>query len=109
MGCRWRAVYTRSAIDFIMSEIDSERVASKIFEFRELLEYNPDLGRCYDPDYPAARAPFPCRFVAVPDTPFTIYYLKDEDARTVVLFCIEYQRLDPNARFSSVDWAIVDW
>ncbi|WP_281653744.1 hypothetical protein [Eggerthella sinensis] len=105
----WSAFYTRSAIDFILNEVESERVASKLFAMRELLETSPELGRSYDPDYPAARPPFPCRYISVPDTPFTVYYLKDEEKRQIVLFCIEYQRLDPNRRFSSVDWAVVDW
>ena len=109
MSEEWTAAYTQSAIDFILSNVTSERVASRLFECRALLETAPDLGRCYDPEYPAARPPFPCRYIPVADTPFTLYYLKDEEARSIVIFCIEYQRADPNARFSSLDWAVADW
>lgn len=105
----WTTVYTRSAIDFIVAEVRSERVAEKLFSYRALLETAPDLGRAYDPDYPAARPPFPCRCIAVPDTPFSLYYLKEDDLRRIVVFCIEYQRTEPNARFSSFDWSVVDW
>lgn len=105
----WTAAYTQSAIDFILSKVESERVASRLFEHRALLEANPDLGQCYDPVYPAARPPFSCRFIHVSDTPFTLYYLKDDDAQSIVIFCIEYQRAEPNARFSSIDWEVVDW
>lgn len=103
----WSVVYTRAAIDFIMAEVHSQRVADKLFSYRELLEAVPDLGRAYDPSYPAARPPFPCRYAAVPDTPFLLFYLKDEENRRLIVFCIEYQRVDPSARFSGmpgIDW-----
>lgn len=105
----WQAAYTQSAIDFIMQHVSSERVARKLFEYRDLLEQFPDLGAPYQPDYPAAIPPFPCRCIAVPDTPFSLYYLKQEDRRRIVVFCVEFQRQDPNARFSSLDWAVVPW
>lgn len=109
MAEKWSVFYTQRAIDFIIDNVDSERVANKIFKYRELLESMPDLGRFYDPEYPAARPPFPCRCIAVSDTPFAIYYIKEEEARRVVIFCIEYQRVDPHARFSNINWQTVPW
>lgn len=64
----------------------------------------PDLGTPYQPEYAAARPPFPCRAVAVPDTPFTLYYITLEEARTLVVIFIENQASDPNERFN---WGIV--
>lgn len=103
-GGRWKAYYTHAAITFIKENVTSKRIACKLFEYRELLECFPDLGNSYEPTYPAARPPFPCRVAAVPDTPFSIYYLKDEDAKQAVIFAIEFQRTDPNVRFASSDW-----
>ncbi len=103
---RWSVAYTKHAMSFIESNVTSERVARKIFQYRELLESFPDLGRPYDPDYPAARPPFPCRQISIPDTPFTLYYLKEEDNKRIVIFTIEYDRASPNARFSRINWAI---
>ncbi len=105
----WHAFYTGSALKFIQENITSERVVRKLFDYRELIESQPYIGRAYDPEYAAARPPFPCRFVTVPDTPFTIFYFLDEDEHHIVHFCIEYQRKDPNARFSSINWDVIDW
>ena len=105
----WHAAYTQYAIDFIQEHVTSKRVLAKLFEYRRLLEEVPDLGRVHDPIYPAAKTPFTCRELPVPDTPFTLYYLKNEEDRRIVIFCIEYQRVDPNARFSRIDYSLVDW
>ncbi len=105
----WSATYTQSAITFILEHVTSERVARKLFEYRSLLEELPDLGSPYCPEYPAARPPFPCRAIPVSDTPFTIYYMKQEEQRRLIIFCIEFQRTDPNARFSQIDWTTGSW
>lgn len=105
----WLVEYTEAAVNFIADHVNSRRVADKLFEYRVLLQEFPDLGKPYDPVYPAARIPFACREIAVPDTPFTIYYMKHEDERKIIIFCIEHQRVDPNARFAGIDYAIVDW
>ena len=42
----------------------------------------------------------PCRWIAIPDTPFTIYYVIDYDADEVRVFYIEHQRMNPMGRFS---------
>lgn len=96
-GCE--VVYTRSVVDFMMTEIESERAYDKIDEYRHVLASFPDIGRRYDPYYDAARPPFPCRFIAVPDTPFTLYYAKDDDRRRVTVFHIEHQKANPCTRF----------
>lgn len=109
MEAPWSVSYTRHAIEFLKTVITSERVLRKIFKYRALLQETPDLGRMYDPEYPAARPPFPCRYIPIPDTPFTLYYLKDDEKREIVIFSIDFQRTDPNARFSSFDWECIDW
>ena len=48
----------------------------------------------------AARLSVPCRWIAIPDTPFTIYYVIDYDADEVRVFYIEHQRMNPMGRFS---------
>lgn len=106
---KWKVAYTQSAIRFIGDNVESERIARKIFAYRELLESFPDLGHAYDPIYPAAKPPFPCRALSVPDTPFTLYYLKDEDAHRIIIFCVDFQRADPNACFSTMDWTAISW
>lgn len=100
----WSVFYSKSARDFISKQVTSERVLRKIFSYREILEQFPDVGRPYNPAYKAARPPFPCRVISIPDTPFDLYYLKDEEAHRIVILCLEFQRSDPNARFSSIDF-----
>lgn len=104
-GRLWRVSYAQSVIDFIIEHVASERVANKLFEYRQLLQEFPDFGKPYDPDYAAARTPFDCREISVPDTPFTLYYLKQEAEERIIIFCIEFQRTDPNARFSGIDFS----
>lgn len=104
---KWQAFYTQYAMDFIAQNVNSKEVAKKIFKYRELLEYFPDLGAPYNPSYPAAIPPFPCRSIAVPDTPFTLYYLKENELQRVVVFCIDFQRVEPNARFSQINWDVI--
>ncbi len=105
----WSVQYTQGAIDFILENVHSKQVASKIFECRRMLQDFSDFGKIYDPEYPAAMLPFPCRYIAIPDTSFNLYYIKEVDAMRIVIFCIDYQRIDPNARFSNINWAISDW
>ena len=52
----YEVVYTRSVVDFMMTEIESERAYDKIDEYRHVLASFPDIGRRYDPYYDAARA-----------------------------------------------------
>ena len=40
-----------------------------------------------------------CRYAAVPGTSFTLYYAADERAKTVSVFSIELQRMNPRSLF----------
>lgn len=102
----WHVQYTNYTLKFLRENVTSEHVMRKLFSYRELLSEFPDLGAHYDPQYQAARPPFPCRRIPVPDTPFSLYYLKEEEKKRIVIFAIEYDRADPNARFSHVDWTL---
>lgn len=56
----------------------SERVMTRIETYSELLAHYPHLGAVYDPDCPATRPPLSCRYIHIPDTPFTPFYSVDE-------------------------------
>lgn len=101
----YEVFYTNGVVSFMIDAIWSKRVYEKVDSYRSLLAQFPDLGTPCDPVYAAARPPFPCRHIAVPDTPFRLFYLKDDDARRVVVFYIEHVASDPEGRF---DWAVVD-
>ena len=88
---------------FILENVTSERVLRRIEDVAEMLGEYPSAVPQYNPDYAAARPPFPCRFLPLPDTPFTLYYLKDDDAREVIIFDIEWTAGDPRRRFSFVE------
>lgn len=98
--------YTENVIEFILTNISSERVYNRIDTYRLILAEFPEIGSPYQPYYPAAQTPFPCRWIAVPDTPFTLYYLIADDEEKVVVFHIEHQASDPRSRFS---WSTIDW
>lgn len=99
MGAGYRVVYAQSVVDFMLSEIESRRVYERIDAYRSILSAFPEAGAAYDPYYEAARPPVACRCIAVPGTPFTMYYAVDDEARTVNVFAIEHQRMDPASRF----------
>ena len=96
-----RVLFTDSVRTFILENVFSERVALAIDRQRDMLALFPEMGREYDPVYDAARLSVPCRWIAIPDTPFTIYYVIDYDADEVRVFYIEHQRMNPMGRFSS--------
>lgn len=100
----YEVVYTTDVINFMIANIWSKRVYEKIDLYRHLLADYPDLGAPYNPEYPAARPPFPCRWLPVPDTPFTLYYFKDEEAHRIAVFYIEHQGIDPESHF---EWGTV--
>lgn len=104
MSKTWKVSYTRHAVSFIKNNIKNKRIAEQVFGYRKLLETMPDLGRNYDPEYPAAKPPFPCRYIAIPDTPFTMYYLKNEATQEIVIFSIDHQRKNSEAWFAFVDF-----
>ena len=76
----------------------SERVLARIETYSELLADYPYLGAIYDPDYPAARPPLPCRHIRIPDTPFTLFYSVDEAAEEVDVFYVDFSAGDPRGR-----------
>lgn len=99
-GNSMRVLFTDSVRSFILENVYSERVAAAIARQRDMLSLFPEMGREYDPTYDAARLAAPCRWVAIPDTPFTIYYIIDYDKNEVRVFYIEHQRMNPMGRFS---------
>ena len=96
----YRVVYAQQVIDFMLEQVESQRVYERIDGYRQALASFPYLGAEYDPYYEAAKPPFPCRCINVPSTPFTLYYAVDETAKTVLVFAIECQRMDPRGRFA---------
>ena len=95
----YAVVYTQYVVDFMLEQIESERVYSRVDGYRDVLKRFPDIGGDYDPHYDAARPPFSCKRIVVPDTPFTLYYQKDEEKHRVTVFYIEHQRANPRGRF----------
>ena len=92
-------VFVDDAVDFMIEQVESERVLAQLEKQRDILSLFPEMGRLYAPSYAAAYPPFPCRWIAVPDTPFNLYYLFDEPENTVVVFYLEHQRRNPLSRF----------
>lgn len=84
----------------------TEQVFERIVRYIDLLAEFPDLGTPYSPDYPAARPPFSCRFVAVSDTPFTFYYVRDDEHFLVTIIYIERQGSNPEDRFN---WELISF
>lgn len=98
MSCE--VLLTQRAESFLLENVTLERVMRRIEETVELLGAYPLIGKAYDPSYPAARPPFPCRFLQVSDTPFTLYYLFDEEAGVVTVFDVVWSAGDPRRRFA---------
>lgn len=94
---------TPNVIEFIAANVQRESTLASIERCVSLLEEFPAIGRVYDPEYPAARVPFPCRSFVIPDTPFTLYYLKDDEERRIVVFAFEWTAGDPVKRFSKLE------
>lgn len=90
---------TEYAEGLLVERVTSERVLEKIEHTTDLLSQYPALGRAYDPQYAVAVPPFPCRCMAVADTPFALYYLIDDEAQTMVIISIEWSAGDPTKRF----------
>lgn len=111
MGCsshspeeEYSVVYAQSVVEFMLSAITSQRVYEKVASYRSLLAAFPEIGTPYHPEYAAARPPFPCRSIPIPDTPFTIYYGIDATRHVIEVFYMEHQNADPRERFS---WASI--
>ena len=91
---------TESVAQFIEEYVTTERIYGRIRECMGLLADYPRMGRTYDPEYAAARTPFACRQMTVSDTPFTLYYLIDDEAAKVVAFSLGFSAEDPRRRFA---------
>ena len=96
--------YVERAISFLEENVWTEQVLDRIVRYVDLLSEFPDLGTPYNPDYPAAKPPFSCRSIAIPDTPFTLYYVKDDERLLVTIVYIEHQGANPEERF---DWELI--
>lgn len=96
---RAEVIFSDDVVDFMIREVESERVLNQIEKQREMLSLFPEMGCVYTPYYEAAYPPFPCRWVAVPDTPFNLYYHFDVANDVVVIFYMEHQRMNPQGRF----------
>lgn len=92
-------VFSNEAATFLDEQIESLRVLGRIEKHIRTLAAFPEMGQRYVPDYEAARPPMLCRWIAIPSTPFTIYYHFSEAARRIVVLSIEHQRSDPQERF----------
>lgn len=92
-------VFSYEAATFLDEQIESLRVLRRIEKYVRALATFPEMGQRYVPDYEAARPPMLCRWVAIPSTPFTIYYHFSEAAKKIVVLSIEHQRTDPQDRF----------
>ena len=85
----YKVEITDYALDFIERNV-ALKSALRRFEWAvEMLSAFPSLGPVYDPEYIAARPPFPCRYLPLPDTPFTLYYTVDEAAFRVTIVDLE--------------------
>lgn len=93
---------TEDAVSFIEEHVKRESVYLRIIECMKMLADYPFMGRFYDPEYPVVRLPFACRRLAVPDTPFALYYVSNEEERRLVVFYIEFATGNPNKRFKLI-------
>ena len=93
-------ILSNDVVSFLIESIESPRVLARIEQQKGMLELFPEMGRAYQPEYEAAYPSVPCRWVAVPDTPFTLYYHFDTEEQKVAVFYIEHQRMNPMGRFS---------
>lgn len=92
-------LFADEVVEFMIREVESERVLAQIEKQRDVLALFPEVGCSYAPLYEAAYPPFPCRWIAVPDTPFNLYYHFDVGKNVVVIFCMEHQCMNPRRRF----------
>lgn len=90
---------TDYAANFIEQNVALESVLRRFEWAVEMLSTFPFLGSVYDPEYITARPPFPCRYLPLPDTPFTLHYTVDETALCVTIIDIEWPAGDPRKRF----------
>lgn len=90
---------TDYAAAFIEENVALESVLKRFGWAVDMLSVFPSLGPVYDPEYIAARPPFPCRYLPLPDTPFTLYYTVDDATARVIIIDVEWSAGDPRKRF----------
>ncbi len=93
---------TDSAELFLLENVSREETLARIERSVEMLAEFPFAGPEYLPDYPAATPPFPCRYLPLSGTPFTLYYLVDEQRSLVQVIDIEWSAGNPKKRFRSL-------
>lgn len=98
----WKVEITAHALEFIDESVTHPAALASIERAVEMLSAFPRMGAVYEPEYIAARPPFSCRSLPLPDTPFTLYYCLQEEHGTVIVFDIEWSAGDPRRRFESV-------
>ena len=93
---------TNSVEPFILENVGREETLARIEQSVGMLAEFPFAGPEYLPDYPAATPPFPCRHLPLSGTPFTLYYLVDEQRSLVQVIDIEWSAGDPKKRFRAL-------
>lgn len=101
MGAGYKVRYAKSVLEFMRTEIQTRKAYERVDSYRMILASFPEAGAVYAPYYEAARPPMECRYIVVPGTPFTLYYAADERTKTVNVFSIEHQRMNPKSLFSN--------
>ncbi len=87
---------------FLLENVSREETLARIEQSVGMLAEFPFAGPEYRPDYPAATPPFPCRYLPLSDTPFTLYYLIDVQRALVQVIDIEWSAGDPKKRFGTL-------
>lgn len=61
------------------------------------------MARVYNPSYAATKPPMPCRRAVVPKTHCCLYYVVDEEERTLYFLRLGDTRENPLAPWNSFD------
>ena len=87
---------------FLLENVNREETLARIEQSVGMLAEFPFAEPEYRPDYPAATPPFPCRYLPLSGTPFTLYYLIDEQRALVQVIDIEWSAGNPKKRFGTL-------
>lgn len=88
------------AAEVMYRSLSSDKAFPKIRKMLDLLDTVPEIGRVYDPDYPAARPDMEMRVTYAER--YSIYYVVEESAKLVRVLFIEDQRRNPLNRFYGI-------
>ena len=80
--------------------ISSKHDFAKVRKTLELLDTVPEIGRTYNPEYPAAQPDFEMRVTFAGR--YGIYYVVEEGSHEVYVLFIEDQRRNPLNRFYGI-------